>query len=163
MLLGLWLLTSVNLDNAASVLGVVLIVYGTYTLLTPTVSLSERFVMLARIPVGFLTGLVNGVTGSQIMPILPFLLSQPLSNNVFLQTTNTSFTISSIIMMVGLSKIGFLTIDLMVFSALSLMPVFAGMNIGTRIRRHMTTDTFRKTVLFVLIGLGASLILRTWV
>ncbi|MGI9405676.1 MAG: sulfite exporter TauE/SafE family protein [Hyphomicrobiaceae bacterium] len=160
LLLGLWLLSSVNLGYATSVLGAVLIAYATYTLLTPELNLPDTVINAARIPVGFLTGLVNGLTGSQIMPVLPYLLSQPLSNNVFLQTVNTSFTISSLIMMIGLSKIGFLTIDLLIISALALFPVFAGVNLGTKLRRRMTTDTFRKAVLMVLIGLGIILILK---
>jgi len=163
LLAGLWLLTRVDLGFAAAALGGVLIIYGVWAIKNIEAMLPDRFVAALRIPAGFLGGLINGLTGSQIMPVLPFLLSQPLERNIFLQTINTSFTISSLIMVAGLSKIGFLTIELAIYSALALIPVFLGVRLGTRIRERMTTDMFRKAVLIVLIGLGAVLILKPFV
>lgn len=160
LFLGLWLLTRVDLGFASAVLGVVLVIYGAWTLGHIDAALPPGLVGILRLPVGFMTGLVNGLTGSQIMPVLPYLLSQPLDRDVFLQAVNISFTISSLVMAFGLSKIGFLTPELALYSFGSLIPVFLGVAIGTAIRKRMTTDTFRKVVLLVLIGLGLSLILR---
>lgn len=161
--LGLWLLAHVDLGYASAVLGGVLIVYGVWALKNIEAMLPKNIVPALRIPAGLLGGLINGLTGSQIMPVLPYLLSQPLERNIFLQAINTSFTISSLIMVAGLATIGFLTTEIALLSTAALLPMFAGVSLGARIRAGMTTDTFRKAVLVVLIGLGGVLVFKNLV
>ena len=157
VVLGLWFLTRIPLDNAAAVLGLVLIAYGSWTLAHIDAMLPARLLRPLRVPVGLLTGVVNGLTGSQIMPLLPYLLSQPLDRNVFLQTVNTCFTISSLVIAIGLWKIGFLTAEIAAYSAAALIPMSAGVSLGTAVRKRMASNVFRKAVLVVLIGLGIAL------
>ncbi len=160
VLLGLWLLTRIDLHYAAAVLGLVLIAYGAWTLAHLDAMLPKRVLRPLRVPIGFVTGLVNGLTGSQIMPLLPYLLSQALDRNIFLQTVNTSFTISSFMIAAGLWHIGFLTPGIAAYSVAALGPMVAGVSIGTAIRKRMTSDTFRKAVLVILICLGFTLAVR---
>ena len=158
--LGLWLLAGVDLDHAVVVLGAVLVVYAIWTLAHIDAVLPAPLIRTLRAPVGFLTGLVNGLTGSQIMPVLPFLLSQPLERPVFLQAINTSFTMSSVIVALGLWQIGFLTSLTLIGSVLALAPMALGLTLGTRIRDRLPTQAFRQVVLYVLIALGIALIAR---
>ena len=72
---GLWLLNWLDPIISSAVLGIALIVYCVIAWLQPDFRLSRRIAKLLEIPVGFATGLINGVTGSQVMPVLPFLLS----------------------------------------------------------------------------------------
>ncbi|MEL7542866.1 MAG: sulfite exporter TauE/SafE family protein [Pseudomonadota bacterium] len=158
--LGLYLLAQVNLDYAAALLGLVLIIYGAWTLGHIDAVLPERLHDVLRVPVGLLTGLVNGLTGSQIMPVLPYLLGMPLARNVFLQTINTSFTLSSLVVAGGLWAIGFLTPQIGAFSVAALIPMVVGVVSGTWLRNRMSTAMFRRSVLVVLIGLGLLLVGR---
>ena len=155
--LGLWLLATIDSGVARSILGVVLMAYGSWTLLTREVVLSERWQRLAMVPVGLLTGVVNGITGSQVMPVLPYLLSLGLDKNLFVQAINIAFTLSSFIMLLGLYKIGLMSWDILGTSAFGVIPVFIGIWLGGHIRRRISDTQFRRLVLILLIVLGANL------
>jgi hypothetical protein len=112
--------------------------------------------------VGVVTGAVNGLTGSQIMPILPYLMALPISKDELVQAINTSFTLSSIIMLVGLNRLGLVSLELLGLSLAGLIPVFLGIYIGGKVRRRLPETTFRKIV-FALIGLlGIGLVVRAF-
>jgi uncharacterized membrane protein YfcA len=123
--------------------------------------LPERLADRMRIPVGFLTGAVNGLTGSQIMPSLPYLLARPLERSLFLQTINTSFTLSSFAMAAGLAWIEFLNAETALFSVLALLPMGAGLWVGGTLRDRLSNEAFRRTVLLLLIALGGLLLARS--
>jgi len=107
---------------------------------------------------GFATGLVNGITGSQVMPVLPFLLSVRLDPKRFIQAINISFSLSSIVMAFGLSRLGLMTLDSVWISLAGLVPVFLGTKLGGMVRDRMDAATFRKVVLVMLIIFGVILI-----
>ena len=157
LVVGLWLLTWVDQAHAGAVLGLVLIGYGAFTLANPHLRLPQRLVRPLAVPTGLLTGTVNGLTGSQVMPVLPYLLSLGLDQNRFVQAINCSFTFSSLIMAVGLSRIGLMTVETAVVSAFGLIAVVVGVKLGGRLRRRLSPDQFRRIVLRLLIALGALL------
>ena len=111
----------------------------------------------SRWPVRLLNGAVNGLTGSQVMPLLPYLLALQLDPNRFVQAINCVFTFSSLAMAVGLSEAGLLTGPAALVSVLGLLPVWAGVKLGEAVRRCLPAETFRKAVLLLLILLGAAL------
>ena len=61
--------------------------------------------------VGLLTGTINGLTGSQVLPITPFLMSLEMPRGTFLHTLNLSFTLSSFTMAAALAGLGLMTCD----------------------------------------------------
>ena len=109
--IGLALLMWLDPTISSAILGLVLIIYGVITITQPAFRLPTALARRLEIPVGFTTGLVNGVTGSQVMPVLPYLLSLPLERNVFIQAINISFTISSVVFAIGLAWVGLFTVD----------------------------------------------------
>lgn len=109
------------------------------------------------------TGVVNGATGSQIMPILPYLLSLQLERNLLVQTMNSSFTFSTFIMILGLGKMGFITWPIVMTSLIGILPVALGIGFGGMVRKRVTEETYRRCVLMLLIILGLGLIGRSWV
>jgi hypothetical protein len=106
-------------------------------------------------PAGFLTGLVNGVTGSQIMPVLPYLMALDLDKDRFVQAINISFTLSTVVMAIGLAGLGLLTGGAGVVSIAGVAVVFAGVTLGTRLRAVLSPEAFRRAVLGLLLVLGA--------
>jgi uncharacterized membrane protein YfcA len=160
LLLGLWVLGRAETGALAAVLGGVLIAYCLYGLSGARFALSAGAERRLQPASGFSTGLVNGMTGSQILPILPFLLSLNLTPDRFVQAMNVSFTLSSLIMALGLARLGHLSVESGLVSMLGIAFVFAGVRIGTRIRRSLSPEIFRKAVLVLLILLGAGLIVQ---
>ena len=159
--LGLALLVWVDPLIPTAVLGTVLIAYSAYALGQRRLTLRPRLERPLSVPTGLVTGLINGWTGSQVMPVLPYLMALGLEPNRFVQAINISFTLGSQAMVIGLSQLGLFTVDTALVSALGVVPVFAGVHLGTRARRWLSPEGFRRAVLIVLICLGTGMILRS--
>jgi len=151
---GLALLGSAEDRTAAGALGVVLAVYAGFALTGPPLALPARWERPAAMPAGLLTGLVNGVTGSQIMPVLPYLMAVGLDKDRFVQAINISFTLSTVVMAIGLAGLGLLTGGAAVVSIAGIAVVFAGVTLGTRLRAVLSPEAFRRAVLGLLLVLG---------
>ncbi len=158
LLTGLYLLSSVPVNHAGRVLGVVILMYATYALTRPALNLGHRAERVLNVPVGYLNGLINGLTGSQLLPIVPYSLSLGLSPAAIVQFTNIAFTISSLIMIAGLYRIGFLNGTVFLLSAAGVVPGLFGVSVGTRLRKKIQPETFRKGVLLVLCVMAMLLI-----
>jgi uncharacterized membrane protein YfcA len=157
---GLWLLIWLDSGLAAAILGCVLIVYCMFAFAKPNFHLRSKIAQVLRVPCGFLTGSVNGLTGSQVIPVMPYLLSLQLSPPQMVQAINASFTLSSVMMVIGLTGIGLMTLPIAVVSLLGLIPVYLGIKCGSRLRDKLAPELFRKLVLATLIALGVILVLR---
>ncbi|MBE2264597.1 MAG: sulfite exporter TauE/SafE family protein [Burkholderiaceae bacterium] len=157
---GLWVLTQIRSESAAAVLGAVLMIYVAFALANARFRLTEARTRKFEPAIGAATGFVNGLTGSQVMPVIPYLLSLDLPRERFVQASNQSFTLSSAAMFVGLGAAGLMTVQVVAISALGLVLVALGVNIGQRISRRLAPQAFRTAVLIVLAALGLGLILR---
>lgn len=160
LLTGLFLLTVVSASNAARVLGVVILVYAAYALSRPALQIPAGREGRLNAPVGYLNGLINGLTGSQIMPIVPYSLSLGLSPDGIVQLTNIAFTLSSLVMFAGLYRIGFLDGSVLLMSVGGVVPGLLGVTVGTRLRRRISPEAFRKAVLLLLCAMAILLIVN---
>lgn len=160
VVVGLALLTWMETRLAAAVLGVVLIVYGLFALKTPNLTLPPRYEKPLGPVTGLATGVINGLTGSQLMPVLPYLMALHLDRERFVQAINCSFTLSSLVMAAGLSKIGLMNTETALVSTLGIVPVWIGLRFGGKIRRRLAPDLFRKLVIYMLMASGALLLIR---
>ncbi|WP_419786416.1 sulfite exporter TauE/SafE family protein [Pseudodesulfovibrio sp.] len=156
---GLWLLGSSGGTLPRTVLGVAMILYAAWGLWGGQLHL--RHTPFSATAVGLSTGLVNGLTGSQIMPILPYLISLDITKDELVQAINTSFTVASVIMLIGLGKLGLLSSDAMIVSAVGVLPVGLGIWLGGRVRRLLPEPVFRQVVMVLLLLLGAGLVARS--
>ncbi len=155
---GLYLLTRVDTHNAARVLGAVILTYATYALVRPAIATPSHRERYLNAPVGFLNGLFNGMTGSQIMPVVPYALSLNLSPDAVVQLTNIAFTLSSLVMLIGLNRVGFLDGPVLLLSASGVPIALLGVALGTRLRKRLQPRAFRKAVLLLLCAMALLLI-----
>lgn len=156
--LGLWLLDGGDASLSRGVLGTAMLLYGTWGLWGGKLSLPEKPWLFW--PVGLTTGLVNGLTGSQVMPILPYLMSLKLTKDELVQAINSSFTLASLIMLAGLGKLGLFNTEIAIISTAGIIPVAVGIWLGGRVRRALPETVFRKVVLWLLVVLGSGLIAK---
>jgi len=108
--------------------------------------------------VGFITGTINGVTGSQVMPMVPFVMMLRLERNLFIQVVNCSFTLSSLVMIVGLVQLGLFSWQDVLISVIGLIFVRFGVSQGAAIRHRLSESLFRHSVLIMLSIMGLALI-----
>jgi len=160
LFLGIWFLGNSQNEAPKVLLGLVMLLYGIWGLKNGLFELSKRRERQLTIPVGLLSGLINGATGSQIMPIMPYLLSLKMDRDLFVQTINCSFTINSLLMMICLGKIGLISLPVIYVSSVGIVPVAVGIFLGGILRKKVTEWVYRKLVLILLICLGASLLIR---
>jgi uncharacterized membrane protein YfcA len=160
LVLGIWCLSVVDRGLAAAALGSIIVVYGVYALTRPVLRLPQHLERPLQVPVGIANGFVNGLTGSQIFPLPPYLLMLDLKPNQFTQTNNIAFTLSSLVMMAGLTTIGFMTKEIFLLSIAGIVPTYLAVKAGGMIRNRIDPDTFRKVVICVLMVLGAALVVR---
>ena len=157
LLIGLVILTSINADTARVILGLVLVSYALLALSNKPFTLSAEWERKLKIPVGFFTGIINGLTGSQVMPVLPYLLSLNLNKKNFVQAINISFTLSSLVMLLGMNQLGYLSLSTFLIAGGGLVPVVTTVYFAGKLRHHLSGTLYRKLVLFFLLTMGAIL------
>lgn len=160
---GICFLKSSQNEVPKAILGVVMLIYGIWGLKCGLIQLSKKKERQLVLPVGLLSGFINGVTGSQIMPIMPYLLSIKMDRDLFIQSINCAFTINTLIMLIGLGRIGLLTRPVMYLSAGGILPVALGVFLGGQIRKRVTENIYRKMVFILLITIGINLSVRPFV
>ena len=101
--------------------------------------------------VGFLNGLVTGVTGTFVIPIVMYLEALDLHRDALVQMMGIAFTVSTAALAGVLVMHGAYRIDVGYVSAAAVVPAVAGMVIGTRLRARLAPATFRR---WLLAGLG---------
>jgi len=154
LLIGVTILVTINVDVAKIILGLVLVTYSLVALRNTTFTLSGPGERKLKIPVGFFTGFINGLTGSQVMPVLPYLMSLNLDKNSFVQAINISFTLSSLVMLFSMGQLGFLSPNTFLIAVGGLLPVLAVVHVCGRLRHHLSRELYRRLVLFFLFIMG---------
>ncbi len=162
LILGLWVLSGIDGDRAKVVFGLVLLMWCGFSFLKPDLRLRDGLEGRIAPVSGICTGFLNGLTGSQVMPVVPFLMSLNLGRSAFIQAANCSFTMSSFIMMAGLGHLGLFTGVDVVISTLGVVCVFIGVKFGTAIRERLSERAFRNIILAMLTMMSISLLMSSF-
>jgi uncharacterized protein len=154
---GISLLAWVDGVTAARGLGLITMVYAGLSLWRPNLQLAASFEGPMQLPVGLLNGLLTGLTGSQIMPLLPYMMGLQLDPDRFVQAVNVAVTFTAGLMLIGLTVAGLLPKQLALISLLGVVPATIGTFLGNQARALVPTAQFRLLVLYTLLFLGAML------
>lgn len=160
LLAGVALLVAIRADAAKAILGLVLMAYALWALSNKSFALSEKRERQLRVPVGLCTGFVNGLTGSQVMPVLPYLLALPLDKKAFVQAINISFTLSSLILLLAINQRGFLSAPTLLAAGAGLVPVLVTVYLAGRLQHRLSGPWHRRLVLNFLLVMGLILVAR---
>jgi uncharacterized membrane protein YfcA len=155
---GIAMLIVVDQSLATRFLGVLTILYALIALTQPQLSLTPRLEFALQLPVGLINGVFTGLTGSQIMPLLPYMLSLRLDADRFVQDVNLSVALASLVMAFGLALAGVMSPALAALSVLGVLPAILGVSLGNAVRRYLPAAVFRTFVLLVLALTGLSLV-----
>jgi len=88
------------------------------------------------------------------------MLSLRLDAERFVQAVNIGFTLSSLVMVFGLGRVGLLNRSSFLISVAGIIPAILGSWLGGILRRRLPEARFRLLVLSVLMVLGAILVSR---
>jgi uncharacterized membrane protein YfcA len=118
--------------------------------------------VLASPAVGAVNGVLTGLTGSFVMPGVPYLQALGLPRDMLIQAMGLLFSVSTIVLGLALARHGLWTADIGGLSVAALAPAFAGLALGQRLRRHMAEAAFRRMFLCGLLVLGAYISVRAF-
>jgi len=158
--IGLALLVWIDQKVATRVLGVLTVLYAFLALMRPSLALPERLERPLQVPVGVLNGFFTGLTGSQMMPLLPYMLSLRLDPDRLVQANNVTVTLASTFLATALFAAGLMTWPMFGLSVGAIIPALAGVHLGNRARRLIPVAAFRTIMLVLLVAMGLMLALR---
>lgn len=157
------LLTSINPAWSAFGLGVALIIYATYALVSPSLTVSQATEKWLSPVIGGITGLITGATGVFVMPAVPYLQSLRFSKDELVQALGLSFTVSTVALAAGLYLHDAFRIEQFSLSFMSIFPALAGMWLGQKVRARISARRFRQCFLLFLVVLGMELVSRPFI
>jgi uncharacterized membrane protein YfcA len=158
--IGICLLLWISQSIAVKMLGAIMIGYVALTLLRPRYSLPANLERLLQFPTGLLNGVVTGLTGSQVMPLFPYMMALDLDPNRMVQAINLAVMIASTVLAFGLIATGIMTVQLLGVSVIAVVPALLGVEIGARARKRIPVSQFRRAVLLILLMMGILMIVR---
>jgi uncharacterized protein len=107
------------------------------------------------VPAGLLNGFLTGLTGSQILPLLPYMMSLKLSPAHFVKAVNIAVVTASLM---ALFVSGLMTWPLALMSVIGIVPATIGTYIGNLARTQIPAPRFRMVVLVTLFAIGVSFV-----
>ncbi len=157
---GVWLLANLDPRIATCLLGLLLVVYATYSLTRAQWKPSPEREPLLMPLMGALGGMAYGFSGSFMVPGVIYLQALGLDRNVLVQSLGIVFMLTTSALALSLSGNNMLGMEKGLLSAIALVPAVIGMMVGQRFRDNLSEERFRTIFFWALLVSGAYMILR---
>lgn len=154
---GTLLLPLVDVRLATFGLAVLTLAYVVLAVARPTLALGKGSARLMALPAGVLNGVLTGLTGSQILPLVPYMLALHLDARTQAIAINLAVTIASCALGASLLATGLMTGALLELSCAGALPAIAGTLLGNRLRAHLAVEAMRRLTLAMLVTIAVSL------
>ena len=151
-------LTGENLPLFVVLLGVAIVVSSASSILGVKIPDPGRHERWLSPIIGGVSGGSSGVTGVFVLPAVDYLRALVLSRDQLIQVMGIWFSVATISLGSSLSYHGLVAGSLGLLSAAGVVPAFAGMMLGIRLRTRLSPDVFRMVFLIGLSLLGLYLI-----
>lgn len=159
-LLSIPLLTGGDGAGLAAALGAVLVAYGLVGWTGWCLPAPGRHEGKVAPLVGFVTGLITGMTGVFVLPAVPYLQSLALDREQLIEALGLTFTVATLALLLGLWWQDALAVERLGASSLLLLPALLGMALGQRLRQRLAERLFRRLFFGGLLLLGAYAVLH---
>ena len=110
--------------------------------------------------IGFLSGILGGLTTFYAPPIITFLISINLDKEFFIRTTATMYFFASIPLYSSMIYHGLGNYYDLIMSLVLVVPAIIGQFFGSKIRKKLSNEIFQKLILLILIMIGFSLLFK---
>jgi uncharacterized membrane protein YfcA len=151
---GVHLLTRADTALLSGLLGALLCVYAALGLARPQIPAPGRHETWLSPLVGVVNGVLTGLTGSFVVPGVPYLQSLGLGRDALVQAMGIMFTVSTLALAVSLSGQSLLPGDLWLLSLAAVLPALLGMVLGQVFRQLLSEAVFRRVFFISLVILG---------
>ena len=152
----------VGADRAllAGLLGLTLCLYAAAGLARPALPHPGRHETWMSPLVGAVTGALTGLTGSFVVPAVPYLQTLGLGRDALVQAMGIWFSVSTLVLALALGRHELLPASLGALSAAGVVPALLGMWLGRRLRGRLSEALFRKVFFWSLLALGGLIVVR---
>ena len=165
--IGIWLGTLVlfRVDPIllSGLLGLVVCVYALINLFAVEIRASRSTEPAMSPVVGLVSGVLTGVTGSLLLPVLVYLQALGLEKDEFIQAAGLTLLVGTVVWAMALVGAGAMTGEAWLLSTLALAPTLLGMALGRWCRDRIPSARFRQGVYVLLVLLGLNLIRKALV
>lgn len=144
----------------SALLGLLLVVYAVLGLLRPPMVVPARHENWAGPLIGIINGILTGLTGSFVVPGVPYLQALGLTRDQLVQAMGLLFMASTLALAVALGGRAMLGGDLLSMSAAAVVPAVLGMTAGQAIRSRLSETAFRRAFYIALLLLGLYIVIR---
>jgi uncharacterized protein len=158
---GVSILAGTRSDVMVTMLGAMLILYSFFSLAAPRLPAPGRHERWLSPVAGASGGVLFGMVGVFIVPGLLYLETLRMPRDEFVQGLGLTFVTISAALAVSMAGFSLVTGELALLSASGLVPVFAGIWAGRRIRHRISEAFYRKLFFLSLIATGVYMIART--
>lgn len=156
-LLGIGMLAGSNTATVSALLGSALVAYAGLALWAPQLKTPPRAEAWVSPVVGITTGLLTGATGVFVLPAVPYLQTLEMERSELIQALGLSFTVSTLVLALGLAGADAFGGAMLGVSALAVLPALLGMAAGQWLRNRISAATFRRCFFLGLLALGVHL------
>jgi uncharacterized membrane protein YfcA len=160
--LGAGLLPAEHASAAKTLLGVVLCAYAALGLRVVAFRVPRRAEAVAGPAVGLATGVIAGMTGSFVLPSVPYLNALGLGRDALVQAMGVTFSVATLALMAVFGLGSGLGAAAMTASVLALAPAVLGMWAGGWLRPRISAAMFRRATFLCLFALGVHLAVSSW-
>jgi len=151
---------SVETTYLLILLGVVLCLYSGTSLFTPQLNLPDTNRRWLSAVMGAINGALTGLTGSLVVPAVPYFQALGLRPQVLVQTMGVWFSVATLSLGVSLNSSGALTGELAQLSTVAIVPALFGMWAGRRVRDRLPEQKFRMVFFSTLFVVGLYIALK---
>lgn len=156
--LGTALLASLDQHVLLLTVGGFTLAFGTLGLVQPHLAISPQLERWLGPPVGFVAGVIGGMS-TLFGPVLAlFMVGLKLPPNVFVKAVSILYTTAGAFLMISGAAHGTAGGKDMLISAAGMVPVYGGMLIGQRLRNRLNAERFRFLVLLTVLVTGANMV-----
>ncbi len=158
IVVGTQLLPSIDVAAATRGLAVLTLAYVVLAVAKPQLSMPAAAERVLALPAGILNGVLTGLTGSQIVPLVPYMLALKLDAAAQVQAINLAVTIASVALGLALFAAGIVTLDVFVWSCAGALPATAGTLLGNFARGYVAVDGLKRLTLAMLVLMAGGLV-----
>ncbi|HSG65180.1 MAG TPA: sulfite exporter TauE/SafE family protein, partial [Gammaproteobacteria bacterium] len=157
---GAQILVSVDSRTLYAVVGGIVVVFSLSGYLQPASRLPPRSERWLSAIVGFVSGVLGGLSTMFGPPLIMFLIALRLPKDEFVGTIAVLYLFGIVPLTLALGALEVMGARELLLSALASVPLFLGVLAGQLLRSRLDQETFRKGLLVTLLLTGAALIRR---
>ena len=161
IIIGCNLILEINLSMISQIIAISIIFAAIINLFGINIKyINPNLERKLTIPLGFFSGIIGGLSSMYSPYILAYLVSTNLEKEALIRTMATMYFIGSIFIFPIWIYNGLGTLSDLIWSSLLLFPAILGQKIGTSIRSRISNESFKKIILYTLMIIGTSLLIK---